>query len=92
MRLPASLCGAGLLAMTACVANPLATYNPFTDYGTKTAYFTSQCDVKASNGECVKASCKADEKSNCNDWAVGCLNHDGYFQGTGAGGTCSKIL
>ena len=91
MRLPISLGGVGLLALGACVANPAVTLNPFTTTG-KTAYFTSQCDVKTSGGECVKASCKADAQSNCNDWAAGCLNHDGYFQGSSAGGTCSKIL
>lgn len=91
MRLPISLGGVGLLGLTACVANPPVAVNPFTTTG-QTPYFTSQCDVKTSGGECVKASCKADAQSNCNDWVAGCLSHDGYFQGSSEGGTCSKIL
>jgi hypothetical protein len=84
-------CSAALLILTACV-NPRQNTNPLTDYGGANPYFESECTVKTSSGECVKATCKEDAVSNCNDWAAGCLNHDGYYQGSSAGGTCSKIL
>jgi hypothetical protein len=79
------------LMLAACV-NPRQNINPLTQYGGANPYFESECTVKTSGGECVKATCKEDAVSNCNDWAAGCLNHDGYYQGSSSGGTCSKIL
>jgi hypothetical protein len=92
MRSPVWICSAILLTLAACGRNPKQNVNPFTDYGRASTYFESECTVKTNNGDCVKATCKEDAVSNCNDWAAGCLNHDGYYQGSSSGGTCSKIL
>ncbi|HXC90763.1 MAG TPA: hypothetical protein VNV18_11425 [Stellaceae bacterium] len=92
MRLILFACAVSQLIMAGCVMNPKAGVDPFKDYGKADPYFESECTVKANNGECVKATCKEDAVSNCDDWVAGCLNHDGYFQGSSAGGTCSKIL
>ena len=92
MRLSLFACAIGLSVLAAaCVATPGNNINPFKDYGSKTVYFTMECTKKI-NDECVQATCKQDQASNCGDFAKGCLNNDGYYQGSGAGGTCSKIL
>ncbi len=92
MRLILCISGISLLLLGGCVMNSRNNANPFTSYGRADPYFESECTVKANNGDCVKATCKEDAVSNCNDWAAGCLTHDGYFQGSSAGGTCSKIM
>lgn len=84
------LCAAGVAALTGCTMNQQGTINPFTNYGSGTPY--AECSFKDEDGNCLKATCKADAQSNCDDWAAGCLRNDGYLQGSSEGGTCSKIL
>jgi hypothetical protein len=90
MRLMFALGIISIAALTGCTMNPQGTINPFTNYGTPYAEFG--CAAKEKDGNCLKATCKADAQSNCDDWAAGCLRHDGYLQGSSEGGTCSKIL
>ncbi|MBV9653010.1 MAG: hypothetical protein JOZ42_00455 [Acetobacteraceae bacterium] len=84
--------GICLLMMAGCAGPPGRTIDPLTKYGKADPYFESECTVKDKAGDCLKATCKEDAVSNCNDWAAGCLNHDGAYQGTSAGGTCTKVL
>ena len=79
------------MALISCT-NPRGAINPFTNYGPGTPYAEFGCSAKDKDGQCLKATCKADAQSNCNDWAAGCLNHDGYLQGTSDSATCSRIL
>ena len=91
MRWMLGTCSLILMILTGCV-NSRGNINPLTSYGAANPYFEMQCTVKAKDGSCLKVTCKADAQSNCSDFASGCLNHDGYYQGSGDGGTCSKIL
>jgi hypothetical protein len=92
MRLMFFLCAAGMAASTGCTMNQEAAINPFTNYGSGTPYAEFGCSFKDKAGDCLKATCKADAQSNCDDWAAGCLRNDGYLQGSSGGATCSKIL
>jgi hypothetical protein len=91
LRRSAFLYAVSLLLLTACAAKPRDNFNPFKDYGGTSVYFTMECSKKIGD-QCVQATCKADQTSNCGDFAKGCLNNDGYYQGSGAGGTCSLIM
>jgi len=92
MRLIFFLCAVSVAALTGCTMNPQGTINPFTNYGPSTPYAEFGCSAKDKDGNCLKATCKADAASNCDDWAAGCLRNDGYLQGSSEGATCSKIL
>lgn len=81
-----------LLMLAACTVVPKHTVDPFTDYGTPTPYFEMQCTKNASTGECLQASCKADQNSDCTSFVSGCFRNDGAYSGTAEGGTCTKIL
>lgn len=85
-------CCVSLTILSGCTKSSHGTINPFTDYGKATPYAEFGCSAHANDGSCLKATCKADEKSNCNDWAAGCLNHDGYLQGSSESATCTKIM
>jgi hypothetical protein len=90
MRLLFSLGVIGIAGLSGCTMNAPGAIDPFTNYGTPYAEFG--CSYKDKDGHCLKATCKADAQSNCDDWAAGCLRHDGYLQGTSESATCSKIL
>ena len=87
----ASVFGISLLTLAACVTAPGDNFNPFKNTGGTSLPFMSEC-TKMIGGECYQATCKEDATSNCSDFAKGCLNNDGYYKGSGEGGTCSRIL
>lgn len=85
-------CCASLVMLSGCTKSSQGTINPLTDYSEASPYAEFGCSVHANDGSCLKATCKADEKGNCNDWAAGCLKNDGYLQGSSDSATCAKIL
>lgn len=60
--------------------------------GGKVSYAVATCTAKDKNGLCLQATCKADEKSDCTQFADICLEYDHHYAGTKEGGTCSQIL
>jgi hypothetical protein len=93
MRAMLGICSVMLTILAGCAVYSRGDFNPFTSYGaTGVAYEESTCNAKDKNGNCLKVTCKADSAANCDAWAAACLRVDGYFQGSSAGGTCSKIL
>jgi hypothetical protein len=61
--------------------------------GTVTPTFAvAECVARDGEGRCVKATCRADEESDCTRFAAICLEFDFHYAGTAASGECSLIL
>ena len=55
-------------------------------------YATTECVVGNPDGiRCDKKTCKADQKSDCQEFAKGCLKGGDHYNGTAESGTCSRV-
>ena len=41
---------------------------------------------------CNEKTCKADSKSDCTDFAKGCVEYGNYYKGSNDAGTCTRVL
>ena len=54
---------------------------------------TTQCTVPNSDGvRCNVKTCKADQESDCSEFAGYCLADGHHYSGTRDGGTCTRVL
>ena len=50
------------------------------------------CEAKDAEGNCLKKTCKADDRGDCATYAGYCIDAGEHWSGTREGGTCSKVL
>jgi hypothetical protein len=61
--------------------------------GTTVVYATTNCTAPNSDGvRCNEKTCKADSKSDCTDFAKGCVEYGNYYKGSNDAGTCTRVV
>ena len=80
------------LALSACERGSQSDILVGTNGTATPTYAVVECVARDAEGRCVKATCRADEQSDCTRFAAICLQFDFHYAGTTASGTCSLIL
>ncbi|MES2136645.1 MAG: hypothetical protein V4502_06245 [Pseudomonadota bacterium] len=82
------------LLLAACAKGAGSHGDPLGSVKTGTVvYATTECVAAHPDGvQCNKKTCKKDDKSDCAEFASGCLSSGHYYAGSNDGGTCSRIL
>lgn len=93
MNFPLHAIVASTLFLAGCDANrdPLEA-NPLGNQGSEAVGRTMTCEARDANGNCLKNTCKADDKGDCATFAGYCVNAGEHWSGTREGGSCSKVL
>jgi hypothetical protein len=61
--------------------------------GTTVVYATTECTHGNADGvRCNEKTCKADNKSDCTDFARGCVEYGNYYKGSNDAGTCTRVV
>jgi hypothetical protein len=61
--------------------------------GSTVVYATTECTHGNADGvRCNEKTCKADSKSDCTDFARGCVEYGNYYKGSNDAGTCTRVL
>jgi hypothetical protein len=61
--------------------------------GTTVVYAETNCTHGNPDGvRCDEKTCKADSKSDCTDFAKGCVEYGNYYKGSNDAGTCTRVL
>jgi hypothetical protein len=61
--------------------------------GEQVVFATTECVSTHPDGvQCNKKTCKADETSDCKQFANACLDSGHHYAGTSEGGACSRVL
>ncbi len=85
----ASLAFALLLLLCGCARGAKVQGTNVLDQDTRgqVVFATTECVVPNSDGQrCDKKTCKADQKSDCQKFASGCLEYGNHYSGTQEGG------
>ena len=81
-----------LLLLGACGPQESKGVDPMSEDAGGTIRRTLTCEAKDAAGNCLKKTCKADDRGDCRTYAGYCLDADHHWSGTSAGGSCSVIL
>jgi hypothetical protein len=61
--------------------------------GTTVVYAETNCTHGNADGvRCNEKTCKADSKSDCTDFARGCVEYGNYYKGSNDAGTCTRVV
>jgi hypothetical protein len=61
--------------------------------GSTVVYAETNCTHGNADGvRCDEKTCKADSKSDCTDFAKGCVEYGNYYKGSNDAGTCTRVL
>jgi hypothetical protein len=61
--------------------------------GTTVVYAETNCTHGNPDGvRCDEKTCKADSKSDCTNFAKGCVEYGNYYKGSNDAGTCTRVL
>lgn len=94
MNLPLNAIIAGTLVLTGCDASrdPHAK-DPFANVSDSGSIRrTMTCEARDAAGNCLKNTCKADDRGDCATFAGYCVDAGEHWSGTKEGGSCSKVL
>ena len=95
--------GAAVLLLAACTNSPKAADvmasgggakgGGGTGGGTTVVYAETNCTHGNADGvRCNEKTCKADSKSDCTDFARGCVEYGNYYKGSNDAGTCTRVV